>query len=1213
MDWRDNVTDPDELRAAFAGSPQAQYRPIAAWWWSGERVEEERLFWQLDRLHEMGCGGFAYTGLAMHGPAAGTQADDPEVLSPRWWDLFRRCCERAREFGMGAVSWSPLQIGLPVDSPKLIRDHPELRGQRIALTEDGRARPLPFGVDFGNPAAIEALVAPGTEAGGYLDGAADLLGDVMVAMFEDEIPAFPRWAPDFVDTFRTLKGYDPVPEALETDIGPTTPAMRWSLLDVATTRVEQAYTRFLADWTQRHGLLAGFDEMSRGGTPLLTIAYYLDPFRTLAWANAPGTDQMGDARFHLSLADIGGHHRVWLEGFHSHGWGMRLSDQARLLFEWGREGANLFLPHGIYYSNRALWWEWASPEMGFKQPYARHYPAFAEMVGRLCLALSAGRHRPEVAVLYPTSTVWAASTGYLRWGPEAIEAERAYLQLMGRHHVPSGIDLERAAHPSLLADAGYDRITVDERHIDSFDVPIVVAACRCLTTAAVETLIAAAERGRTVVLVEPLPQWSAEGGRDDPGFAKLVTRLTEVATVVAAVTDVPAALPPPRAQGLKAQWRTVGDLDLLCVTGAGKLRLPGCADRRPELWDPRTGGIRPLPARVDGDALVVELDGPLALLALPPGTPEPPAPVRYRELELPEVWECEYLPWGENRWGDYRLPANPGTPPAERRTFAHREGDDPGWAQAPVTPEDVAHPITELGFEDRMRGEMGRPRPADRILGGGWREVVSTYGPKATVDGQLAEYSERLGVEDMVPSTPIGLKGKVETAKVDLAERGGTIVSYGLVPEECDTHLVVEGGGVFTISVDGEQVAGPLEGGVISVPVHLRPGWHKVELHIEYRGVAGREYFYLRPPQTRVSWSFTDPYRRPSGGIWGGGMLMHPDQKGNPGPIDLLRRVVVPAETEVEVHFDAPGGVTHDIPARLPAGEHLLEVTAGEAVDRVGLSARIVLRTGTAESVIGADERWEVRNPDGDWEGALLLSGSGAISWDEAGDAPAEPRRHPLLDVAWLEGEDVLAGHVETAWADDPGPPPPAWFCFTAAPGARSITLPVVGEVTAYVDGNATPVTSGRLPLREHARVAVRVQPPAGYRGAACFTEHPLLALGPGTIRTGTSWHRQGLDVFSGVILHRAHVEVGEGCDAVLDLGEVSGSVRCFVNGEDAGTLFVAPWRLDVHLRAGSNTIELEVANTLGPMAARGVPTPFGPEDQRDSGLLRRPRLLVRQ
>jgi hypothetical protein len=48
-----------------------------------------------------------------------------------------------------------------------------------------------------------------------------------------------------------------------------------------------------------------------------------------------------------------------------------------------------------------------------------------------------------------------------------------------------------------------------------------------------------------------------------------------------------------------------------------------------------------------------------------------------------------------------------------------------------------------------------------------------------------------------------------------------------------------------------------------------------------------------------------------------------------------------------------------------------------------------------------------------------------------------------------------------------------------------------------------------------------------------------------------------------------------------------------------------------LRLRAGENVLELEVANTLGALAGRGVPTPFGPEDQRFSGLLERPRLFV--
>lgn len=50
-----------------------------------------------------------------------------------------------------------------------------------------------------------------------------------------------------------------------------------------------------------------------------------------------------------------------------------------------------------------------------------------------------------------------------------------------------------------------------------------------------------------------------------------------------------------------------------------------------------------------------------------------------------------------------------------------------------------------------------------------------------------------------------------------------------------------------------------------------------------------------------------------------------------------------------------------------------------------------------------------------------------------------------------------------------------------------------------------------------------------------------------------------------------------------------------------------APWRIPISVVSGANVVELEVANTLGPMAGRGVPTPFGPEDQRFSGILGTP------
>ena len=1221
-DWTATPQDEAALRAAFAASPEAPYRPITAWWWSGEKLDLDRLLWQLQQIADLGCGGVAVTGLAFFGPSGGSVADDPPGFSDEWLALYRTILERCRELGLGAVSWSMFAGGLPLDAPAALRAHPEFRGE-LPRTRDG-VSVQPFGYDFGNRDAIEALAAPGTVNGRHLAAIEDMLGDPIVLMFEDEIPGFPRWAPGFAEEFRRRKGYDFPLAAFDQDIGDRTPAVRCDLFDVAASRVEEAYTAVVSEWVGKNGLLAGYDQMSRRGTPMLSSTYYLDPFRTMAWANAPGTDHMGDARFHLSLADLDGHSRVWLEGFHSHGWGMSLEHQARLLFEWGREGANLFLPHGMYYAGRAFWWEWAPPEMGWKQPYARHYPAFAEAMGRWLTVLSSGRHVPEVAVLYPLSTVWADTTGHLEWGPHAQTAENTYLDLFGVHDTPSGMEPERSSRPSLLAEAGYDRVVVDEARVDFWPgLPVIVPACLVLKKWTVERLIAVAESGTTVLLVEPLPQWSAEVGRNDPAFRELVQQLVDVAVVAATPADAVAALPAPRVDGLKSQWRRVGDLDVVVLTGTGRARLRGMANRAPEVWDVRTGDVSPLAAAVEGDDLLVDVEGRGTIVALPFGRAHAAiaASARPNAVALPAMWAVEYLPWGENTWGDYRLPANEGTPPVERRTFAWREGDDPAWSSAPVVPEDVQWPLVDRGFEERMGQARGRPLPGERVLPDGWHEVVSTYGPKAVVDGaRLAEYSERLGVEDLLLSTPIGLKGRVEPVKVDFGESGGSVVSHGFVPAAADTHLVIEGEGVLTVWLDGAELLGPVEGGVLSIPVHVDAGWHEVRIDVVPRhGVAGDLAGYRALPQTRLAWAFMDPYRRPALALWGG-PVMHPDYKGAQNGRRFRRRVLVPERARCEVAWSSEGPVSIDAPEVLEPGEHWIEAFVdGGVVVPVGFlcTVTLTLESGAVVS-LGTDDRWETCGPGEPWQRPIPVGMVGALG--HAGDDPAfaePPRRNPLLDVAWLEGDGSVSTHVDAAWADSPDAPPPSWFCFTAPPGAVSMTLPIVGDVSAWVDGAAVDDdgvrAGGVLPLREHARVALRVQAPAGCRGAACFAEHPVMTLGAGTIEVGTSWHRLGLDCFSGVIVHRASVEVARGGRAELDLGEVAGTVAVRVNGVDAGTLTYGPWRLGVDLRDGVNEIELEVANTLGPMVARGVPTPFGPEEQRFGGLLSVPRLFLEQ
>jgi hypothetical protein len=1185
MDWTTAITDPGELRRAFAAPPDNRYRPITAWWWTGETLDEERLLWQLDQLHAMGCGGIAPVLVAL-GPE---RELDPEKRLA----LLRRIALRCRELGLGMVTSSPWQAGGLRQLDAVLGEHPEFRAE--ILEPDGRV--LPYGFDLGNPRAVAALAAPDTPAGRLDATFAGLYGDPVVGLFEDELWTFARWSP----------GCTAPPDRGDVR------TRRWQLSDAARRRVEAAYTAQARRWREDRGLLAGYDQMSRSGLPLLASLAYFDPFRTMAWANAPGSDQMGDLRFHLSVATLTGAPRVWLEGFHSQGQGLSLAHQAEQLFEWAREGASLFLPHGGYYATRGMWWEWASPEMGWRQPFARHYPAFAEMVGRLMTVAAAGRHHPEVAVLYPLSTVWADTLGHLEWGPDAERAQGCYAQLMGMHGSRRWDDPGVWATRSLLHDAGYDRMVVNEDWLDRVpDLPLIVPACRCLPLAVIEALIARAEAGLPVVLVEPLPGWPAEPDTDPDTLLGRVARLRAVATVVDTPEAAVAALPPPRLAGTpRAQWRRVGDLDVLLATGAGELRVRGIGSRRAERWEVRDGSVQPLDARLEGDDLVVTLDGTFTAVALPPGTPQRVAPQRYEEVPLPEEWECEYLPWGENRWGDLRLPGNPGPPPVERRSFAWREGDDPAWRRAPAVPEDCEQSAPALGMEQRMSGDNGRVAPAQRHLRDGWREVVATYGPRALVDGEPAEYSERFGIEDSCTETTFGLRGRVEPWKVVLGEGGGRVVSHCRVLDDCDSNLVVEGAGVLTVWLDGDRLVGPCEGGVLSIPVSLRAGWHELAIEVVPRPAAPVPYRGYRPaPRPRLTWALGEPYRRDARSIWGGRMV-HPDYRGAAGARRFRRRITLGEPARVRAWADASGPLTLGVPETLDAGEHTVEALVGEAITSPSFRCRLDLELASGARVsIVSDELWETAAPGQPWEGAFELSGAAPLSGWAGGEAVE--RRQPLGDVAWLEGADVLRGRVAQLWSDAPTPPPPSWFAFLAPPGARAMSLPVDGEVRAFLDGEEVHVVDGRLPLHGGARVALRVQAPPGGRGAACFREHPVLELGGGgRIRTGLSWHRQGLDCFAGVILHRARVEVPREGRAVLDLGEVRGSAGVRVNGAECGVVFCAPWRVEVPLQAGENLVELEVAGTLGPLVGRGVPTVYGPEDQRPCGILGRPRLLL--
>jgi hypothetical protein len=68
--------------------PDLSYGSVPIWWWSGDRLELDRLRWQLHQLYDGGVRAAVVLNLAPAGPLHGCLADDPPFASPAWWEIF---------------------------------------------------------------------------------------------------------------------------------------------------------------------------------------------------------------------------------------------------------------------------------------------------------------------------------------------------------------------------------------------------------------------------------------------------------------------------------------------------------------------------------------------------------------------------------------------------------------------------------------------------------------------------------------------------------------------------------------------------------------------------------------------------------------------------------------------------------------------------------------------------------------------------------------------------------------------------------------------------------------------------------------------------------------------------------------------------------------------------------------------------------------------
>ncbi|WP_320668999.1 hypothetical protein [Patulibacter defluvii] len=1293
-------------------APDRRFFPTPIWWWSGERLDPARLRWQMERLAAGGALNLVVMNLLPTVPEMGKTRDDPALFSDRWWEIFTGVCRDAEELGVSLWLYDQIGHGGANLLGEVIAEDPGATGlvlERVVVDVDGRGTvacppagavvaaafvdrdgrvravepdergasaegdgrlmlfyTVPRGLDFLSRPACEQLIR--VAFAGFEQRVPEYLGSVIVGSFQDELPPIQNWSPAFPERFRAIAGYDLIPRLAELweDLAPDSGRVRRDFHHVRGKLAEEAFFVPLHEWHEQHRMLSAFDQDygARDGDPAGSSRLYGDYLRTHRWFSVPGSDHHGDAKLHSSMAHAYGHERVWIESFHSSGWGGTLEETFDWLLPWLGAGANLYDPHATYYSTHHGWWEWAPPATDWRQPYWPHHLQFARAVARLCSVLSWGTHDCDVAVLFPAATAQAALTPD---GTVLAEGEAA----CAVYHRISGRMTWFDTAPGVLDQLGRDFDVLDDDSVAGAEVvagtlahhgeryrTLILPACVVLEEATARRLVEFVDGGGDLIAVGPLPA-SAAGAREDDapvtelrrrfdrGDARRVERAEDLATALAdapatvradvptlcrragdeLVLFVPAVFPRASVVGKAKEdpdpvfdWLAV-DIDFAPDRWARERDIVVTGVRgAPQLWEPFSGRRRPLAAEPTADGVRVRVpfdDGPAALLVWGRDDELPAEPAA---LGAPAVldgpWEVELEATLEDQWGD--LDAPPAELPIEAWSFEHEQ--DGEWVPAHAT----------FGARARWTGPAAPdalPAPGTEPHDG-WRDAV---------------WSPSRGIrKDPIHRHSLGPSGRVpeEFLRFGPVERGQAVHVRTVVHAATagETTLVIGGVASKRAWLDGRPLELVDEGYLAHARIAVAAGPTPLDLRLTadetldlrasfgfVADVAGS----LTPDWIRVA----GPARARSVVAFGRTIELDEDAVaataliGGSGPCRVLldgRELGRHAGYKAEIEGPRDELAYYDL-GGLTAGRHELRIE----VDDVGhvspaAQADLVVTTASGELRLHSDRGWRGERDGVPVPLEVRRAPAGLISardghYVQSGDLAHThlwKRPHPLPEAVWLEPDRAGADAGLAIDARIAAQSPTQRLRLTAPPGARRIAVaPAAGcrLLGLRVDGDpvalgpAAPGAPALIELPDGDRgprpVELAIAPAPGLCGGGVLAAPIRFATGPGRVELG-DWQQQGLTSHSGGVRYRRTLadDVAAG-PMELDLGRVRGTAELLVDGERVGVRVCSPYRFAFAAGPGS-TLEILVLNTLGPHLDAVSPSHYVLAGQTRSGLL---------
>lgn len=1204
-------------REGFTTPPHG-YGEVPFWWWTGDPLDRDRLLWQLEQLHAVGCPGVQIN--YAHDPSMTTYAVEPPIFSDAWWDTFRWMAGECRKRNMGiglsgyTIDWparenlfrqigitdgslkgaslamqqrtvesgQPLNWQLPEgtlavtayrrdadrsvppefsDLQVLVKDNtlawtpPQGQWQVVAVFPEVK----PYSVDPMSPESgkktIEKFFQP------FIEHCPGDAAQALNYFFQDELNFGIDgwlWNARFAGEFRARKGYDILPllPALFVDAGPMTPKVRLDYSDVMVALEEECYFRPIFEWHWQRGLIYACDSGGRGQNPL----EFGDYFRAVRWYTAPGHDTPGGRadlrknKVSSSIAHLYERPRVWLEGYHSLGWN---ATPATIFDSSCRNflyGANLLNLHGLYYTTHGSFWEWAPPCYHFRMPYWEHMSAFFKYFERLSYLLSQGVHKCDVAIMYPVAPMEAGMDG-----EEARElAFQIGCDLFEKHGIDFDfIDFESLARAKIddPSDALFPEEMNDHRLSVSGEQYRVLVLPH-MRALRESTLRKALEFHRAGGIVLAIGALPEASDRVGLNDPELDAAVKELFGVTASEHAAGNKAEPQKnkAGGVGFAGATAADLAAV-ITGA----IP--RDFIPE------GTAQVLHRRINNYNVYMVMGAAKGSSCF------------FRATGRVELWD----PWtGQTRPFHTYTQAGGGT---------HvRMPLDAAEAQIIViTPSIDKMTVATCDLDDIASVEQKDDVP--QITG-----YANTPGAKAA--------------DVVVDGKAITLHGEAPPVTPPLTVTG---------PWECELKPVMDNRwGDFRLpAVD--TVIGP-EARRFAYAQETKPGsgWQTPDIDdskwTKQTHGFGLRFWKLGPlpadidtgalekklaqlahidPAKPVRIKGTDYHWQPYAYSTRWGVEGDPGPQGHHGLKELV------SDDFIALGKTDYTGIEMEYLPEIEGGRYYLWTAAIAPETGAAQIHRGPLQPGAAyingkaiDSGVQTAAMKKGANP-------LLLRydkpGRTHFVLDMQLTTSAPPKEKTPLAMTWYDNPAILPYDAIPEQAN-----PAGWYRFVSPPGLRAFQFAAHGNVQAWADGAPITITPGEVtpdgartcqaaianPNPKPAVIALRIEQDRGYYGGAAIPEPIRLQCGPGLIEVG-DWAKAGvLEHYSGGIWYRKTLTLTEEQTrgrVILSLGNVIATAEVHVNGTKAGLRLTPPWSIDIskHIKPGENRIEILVYNTL--------------------------------